>query len=191
MIYLVRHGQTDWNTEGRNQGHTDIKLNRTGIEQATQLAEKLKSINFDYVFSSPLKRAVKTARIIHSGEIICDARIIERYNGELEGRTNTNDLIDFSDPNDMRYGVEPLLVFRKRITEFWNEILKTYVGKNILVVAHAGVVIYSQAYFRGEPEDGNYLNYKIRNCDILQFDNSRATQIIHNKIDKGRNLCSE
>ena len=174
MIYLVRHGQTDWNIEGRNQGHTDIELNSAGIEQAAQLAQQLKNIDFDYVFSSPLKRAAKTARIIHSGEIIYDSRIIERYNGELEGRTNTSDLIDFSDPNDIRYGVEPLLIFRKRITDFWDEIISNYVDKNILIVTHAGVVIYSQAYFKGEPEDGNYRNYKIRNCEILQFDNSRA-----------------
>ena len=97
-----------------------------------------------------------------------------KYNGELEGRTNTSDLIDFSDPNDIRYGVEPLLIFRKRITDFWDEIISNYVNKNILIVTHAGVVIYSQAYFKGEPKDGNYRNYKIKNCEILQFDNSRA-----------------
>jgi broad specificity phosphatase PhoE len=82
MIYLVRHGQTDWNVEGRNQGHTDIELNQMGIEQATQLAEQLRNIRFDNVFSSPLKRAMKTAEIIHSGgEVVYDVRIIERCNG--------------------------------------------------------------------------------------------------------------
>ena len=172
MIYIVRHGQTDWNLIGKNQGHTDIELNETGIEQAEQLAEKLKNIKFDYVFSSPLKRAAKTAKIIYNGEIIYDVRIMERCNGELEGLTNTKNMIDFSDPNDTRYGVEPLTVFRNRIAEFWNEITDSYSGKNILVVTHAGVVIYSQAYFKGEPEDGSYLRYKIGNCDILKFDNS-------------------
>lgn len=172
MIYIVRHGQTDWNLTGKNQGHTDIELNKAGIKQAEQLAEKLKNIKFDYVFSSPLKRAAKTAKIIYNGEIIFDVRIMERCNGELEGLTNTKNMIDFSDPDDTRYGVEPLTVFRNRITEFWNEITDNYFGKNILVVTHAGVVIYSQAYFKGEPEDGRYLGYKIGNCDILKFDNS-------------------
>ena len=97
---------------------------------------------------------------------------MERCNGELEGLTDTKNMIDFSDPNDTRYGVEPLTDFRSRITEFWNEITDNYSGKNILVVTHAGVVIYSQAYFKGEPEDGSYLRYKIGNCDILKFDNS-------------------
>ena len=172
MIYLVRHGQTDWNVIGKNQGHTDIELNETGIEQAKQLAEKLKEIKFDYVFSSPLKRAAETAKIIYNGDIIYDVRLMERCNGELEGLTNTKNMIDFSDPNDTRYGVEPLTVFRNRITEFWNDITDNYSEKNVLVVTHAGVVIYSQEYFKGAPEDGNYRNYKIKNCDILEFDNS-------------------
>ena len=64
MIYIVRHGQTDWNVEGRNQGRTDIELNETGIKQAEEIAKKLEGKKFDMVFSSPLKRAYKTAQII-------------------------------------------------------------------------------------------------------------------------------
>lgn len=171
MIYLVRHGQTDWNVQGRNQGRTDTELDQAGIEQAKQMAEQLKNVHLDYVFSSPLKRALKTAEIIYSGDIIIDERIIERCNGELEGRTDANELIDFSDPNDTRYGVEPLAVFRKRINDFWQEILRDYSGKNILVVTHAGVGIYSKAFFSGEPENGNYSAYKIKNCEVVQFGN--------------------
>ena len=50
MIYLVRHGQTDWNLEGRYQGRIDIKLNSKGREQAREIKEKLKEIKFDKVF---------------------------------------------------------------------------------------------------------------------------------------------
>ncbi|MDR2572053.1 MAG: histidine phosphatase family protein [Oscillospiraceae bacterium] len=172
MIYLIRHGQTDWNIEGKNQGHTDIALNQKGIEQAIQLSKKLSNIHFDIIFSSPLKRAKNTAEIIHHNKIIYDTRIIERYNGELEGRINTKFLVDFSNPDDTRYAIEPLLLFRHRVTDFWDDILKNYSSKNILVVTHSGVIIYSQAYFKGEPQSSNYQSYKIRNCDVLQFENN-------------------
>lgn len=171
MICIVRHGQTDWNIAGKNQGHTDIELNQTGIAQARELARKLEEIRFDLVISSPLKRALKTAEIIRSGSILCDERIKERYNGELEGRTDAASLVDFSDPKDTRYGIEPLPLFRKRIREFWDEILQKYPEKNVLVVTHAGVVIYTQAYFKGEPADGNFLSYKIGNGEVLKFTN--------------------
>lgn len=55
MIYIVRHGQTDWNLEKRYQGRIDIELNGTGIKQAEKLSLKLSNIKFDKVFSSPLK----------------------------------------------------------------------------------------------------------------------------------------
>lgn len=180
MIYLVRHGQTDWNVEGRNQGRTDIELNETGIKQAEETAKKLEGKKFDKVFSSPLKRAYKTAQIICDDHIVLDERLIERCNGDLEGklRSEYKDLVNFADPNENRYGIEPLPVFRKRITDFFDFILQTYPGKDILVVTHAGISIYAKCYFEGEPKDGDYSNYKLKNCQVLQYEND----LEHNKF---------
>lgn len=173
MIYIVRHGQTNWNLEKRNQGRIDIELNETGIKQAKELAEKLSKEKFDLVFSSPLKRAIKTANIICKNNIILDERIIERHNGDLEGKLKSEyeGLIDFSDLNENRHGIEPLPVFRKRIKDFFDEILEKYTNKNILIVTHAGISIYAKCYFEGEPKDGNYNNYKLKNCQILRYNN--------------------
>lgn len=171
MIYLVRHGETDWNKLGKNQGQQNIELNEKGIEQAKILCAKLKNVKFDYVFSSPLKRALKTAQIIQNDNIIIDKRIIERNNGELEGTTNANELINFADSKDNRFGVEPLNNFKKRIYSFWKDILAKYPNKNILVVTHAGVTIYSKVYFYGEPKDKNYNALKIKNCEVLEIAN--------------------
>ena len=135
MIYIIRHGQTDWNKIGRIQGHIDIDLNNQGKEQASVVKEKLKNIKFDKVFCSPLKRALQTAQTIYDGEIIVDERLIERYNGELEGKLNSEIKVfpDFNDPNDTSYGIEPLTSFRTRVKDFFEEISTKYKNKNISI----------------------------------------------------------
>ncbi|MCP4354879.1 MAG: histidine phosphatase family protein [Proteobacteria bacterium] len=168
----MRHGKTDWNLKGIYQGQTDIELNETGIKQAEELLSQLKGLKFDVVISSPLKRAYKTAQIISNGSIIADNRLMERSNGKLEGRQKGIDDIDFTDPKETRYDIEQLTMFRKRISDFWDDILEEYRGKNVLVVAHAGVGIYTQCYFKGEPEEGNYKKYKVKNCEVLKLSNS-------------------
>ena len=72
MIYIIRHGETDWNKEHRIQGHQDIPLNDQGRLDAKVAKKKLKNVKFDVVFSSPLKRAYETAKIITNNEIIID-----------------------------------------------------------------------------------------------------------------------
>ena len=65
-IYLARHGETDWNSEKRFQGHRDIPMNETGIRQMEELARRIrdKGITFTGIISSPLKRARKSAEMI-------------------------------------------------------------------------------------------------------------------------------
>lgn len=172
MIYIVRHGQTDWNLEGRYAGRKDVELNTKGIEEAKNIYNELKNIKFDKVFSSPLKRAYKTAQIICDNEIITDERLIERCNGELEGKLKEEcpSNIDFNDPNT-GLGIESIIDFRKRIFGFFDEITKKYKRKNVLVVTHAGVGIYARCYFEGDPLDGDYSKYKIKNCEVIKYEN--------------------
>ena len=173
MIYIVRHGQTNWNLEGRYQGRIDVELNETGIKQAEEISKKLKNKKFDKIFSSPLNRAYKTAQIICDDVIIKDERLIERCNGDLEGKLKIEckDLVDFTDPKEQRLNIEPLPIFRKRISDFFEYITTNYKGKDILVVTHAGVSIYARCFFEGEPEDGNYSKYKLKNCEVLTYKN--------------------
>jgi broad specificity phosphatase PhoE len=86
----VRHGITDWNRQGRFQGLTDIPLNDEGISQANAAARRLQDIPFDYVVSSPLIRAVKTAEIIAAASrkpVSIDTDLIECDFGSFEGRS--------------------------------------------------------------------------------------------------------
>lgn len=171
MIYIVRHGQTDYNAEGRYAGKLDVPLNDKGREQANIIKEKLKNIKFDKVFSSPLIRAYETAKIISDNEIVIDYRIAERDNGDLEGKLKKDitENIDFNDPRENRYNIESIIAFRKRINNFFDEITNLYKDKNVLVVTHAGIGIYARCYFEGEPINQEYSKYKMKNCEIMKY----------------------
>ena len=87
-IYIARHGQTDWNSQHKAQGRTDIPLNETGIKQAEALRDNIKNIKFTAVYASPLKRAAKTAEVATDNKynIIFDDRLVERSFGDYEGK---------------------------------------------------------------------------------------------------------
>ena len=173
MIYIVRHGQTKYNVEGRYGGRIDIPLNNNGIKSAKELRDKFKNVKFDYVICSPLIRTQQTAKIITNKSLILDERLIERDNGELEGKLKSEiqELPDFNDPNENKYNIESITNFRNRIEDFFCEIDEKYKGKNVLIVTHAGVGIYARCHYEGEPQNGDYLIYKMKNCAVLEYEN--------------------
>jgi len=88
LLFLFRHGETDWNRAGRLQGHTDTPLNATGLAQAQALAERLRPHRLDAVMSSDLARAWTTARIVAEGlgvPLISEPGLREANIGEAEG----------------------------------------------------------------------------------------------------------
>ncbi|MCX8093238.1 MAG: histidine phosphatase family protein [Candidatus Goldbacteria bacterium] len=140
IIYLIRHGVTDWNDKLLFQGHTDTELNKNGKRQAKYIALELKNLKFDIIFSSDLKRAYKTAEIIkkitkYQGEIIQTDKLRERNYGSFEGKSYEllrHNKKDFDGEKDNQ--------FFKRINNFFDFVVKKYKGKNIVVVTHGGVV---------------------------------------------------
>ena len=87
-IYLIRHGETDWNLQGRLQGREDIPLNQTGILQAEACGEALRAVRLDSIHTSPLMRAEETAEIIAAWQqcpVIVNSELIERDYGRLAG----------------------------------------------------------------------------------------------------------
>lgn len=173
-LYVTRHGQTDWNVQGKTQGRTDIELNEVGIEQAKQTKKELKNINIDLIICSPLKRARKTAEIINEGRnipIIFDNQIIERNFGEFEGEKIKFD--EFWDYNvTQKYQkAETIQEIISRISNFLDKIKEEYKDKNILLVTHGGVSIAINCYFKGIPADGKLINYCLHNCGVQEFEN--------------------
>jgi probable phosphoglycerate mutase len=87
IVYLARHGETAWSLTGQHTGLTDLPLTEAGERNARRLAERLKGLTFVKVFSSPLRRAVRTCELAGFGavtEIDCD--LVEWNYGEYEGR---------------------------------------------------------------------------------------------------------
>lgn len=177
-IYVVRHGQTDWNVKGLYQGHTDIPLNSTGIMQASNLKENLKGIHFDIVFSSPLSRAYNTAKICLSTKtpsIVIDDSLIERSFGDLEGQSpskftdcNNDLLLDYS-KNYSTHNVEPIQTVFRRVYHFLDHLLENYTHKNVLLVTHSAIVIAIECYFHGIPKDNKLINLAFDNCQYKSY----------------------
>lgn len=152
-IYIVRHGETEWNKMQRSQGcSNDIPLSEEGIKQAKAIAKRLKNEKIDLFFSSNLKRAYETARIIskeHNKDVIrcdefreinlgcweglCFDEIKEKYNDIYLIWHNTPHLAQI--PN-----AERIADIRERTIKKLNEIINTYRDKNILIVSH-GITI--------------------------------------------------
>src|SRR5919198_6103421 len=88
ILFLFRHGETDWNREGRLQGHTDTSLNATGLAQAHALSETLRPHRLDAVLSSDLLRASITGRIVAEAlgvPLFTDMGLRETNVGAAEG----------------------------------------------------------------------------------------------------------
>ena len=183
-IYFVRHGQTDWNVQNRLQGSTDIPLNYTGIQQAHILANKLNSIHFDLIISSPLNRAIHTASIIKGDRAIpfkTSNSLIERSFGCLEGIKGweyDKNLFWNYDKNYMYRDVEPIQDFFKRVHEYLSHLIKAYSNQSILLVSHNGVNIATNCYFNGFPKDMNLLNIKMDNCSFTQYDSLEISPLL-------------
>lgn len=184
MIYLTRHGQTDWNVQKKVMGRCDEPLNGKGREQAKQTKELLSNISFDLIICSPLLRAKETAQIINSDrniKIDFDDRIIERDFGELEGlQTKDFDFDGFWNyyKNNKYNKAENIQDFFNRIYRFLDEICDEYSDKNILIVAHGGVSIPFNCYFNNSIPKGSLVEagLVLGNCQVASYENKRKNK---------------
>jgi probable phosphoglycerate mutase len=146
-IYLARHGQTDWNADHRLQGATDTVLNGAGREQAAKLAERLRGLKMDAVYSSTLRRSLETANTVR-GPVPLEALagLNERRLGMFEGRR-----VDATDPlaareyarrsqepDDTLDGGESLTQFFDRVRATVMAIRSQRPSGTILIVGHGG-----------------------------------------------------
>lgn len=155
MIYVVRHGQTDFNKEKRLQGRLGLPLNEIGINQAELLRDNLKNIKFDYVFSSPQERAIQTAEIATGAKAIIDERLDVFDLGEADGLIKSEVKMAGVLPDTSVYkGVEDIKTYISRIFSFMNELEANLTNANILISGHRCTTGCIGAYFEGIPMTG-------------------------------------
>ncbi len=169
-LLAVRHGQTDYNKKHIVQGTIDTVLNAEGISQALNTKDILKNINIDICFTSPLKRALKTASIICDNkiEVKIDNRLKERFQGLIQGRENRN--IDYSALWDFEadralYEMELARDVKKRLLSFLDDLKEEYSDKTILVVTHHPILKALNYIITGE----NPNVFKVSNCEIVEY----------------------
>lgn len=140
-LVLVRHGETDWNRDGRIQGRSDIPLNVTGREQARRAGDRLAVERWDAVAASPLSRAAETARIIAERVGLTDLELVdalvERNYGEAEGLTGP-------EIERLSGGVVEARESRAEVVEralpALLELAGRHPGQSVLIVSHGGVI---------------------------------------------------
>jgi uncharacterized phosphatase len=138
----IRHGETDWNREGRLQGRQDVPLNDAGRQQAEALGRHLASGHWDVVIASPLSRALDTARIVgrHVGleAIQIWPDIVERDYGAASGMTLADRTRRF--PDGEVPGTETLASVRSRAQGALDRVRSHHPGRRVLVVSHGGLI---------------------------------------------------
>ena len=151
-IFAVRHGETEWNLLGKQQGHLDSPLTDQGIKQAHSLAESLQGRGIEVLYSSDLGRALQTAEIIGIElgiEVNVDSRLRERHLGSMQGMTRAefstrfpeeSVLFESRDPDYVFPGGESARQRHERSVAACTDLASQHKGDRVLVVAHGGVL---------------------------------------------------
>lgn len=180
QLCIIRHGETDWNAQGRIQGHTDVPLNATGRAQALAMAFNAAHHRFNAIYSSDLLRASETAQMLaqredHTVKLLPQLR--ERHFGIFQGLTAAQGAERHPEAymhyvaRDLEYDFgtgESLHAFAERVTAGIAWLVRHHSGQTLAVVSHSGVldVVYRRATGRpfSAPRD-----FKIPNCGLNWF----------------------
>ncbi len=182
MLYIIRHGKTDWNENHRLQGRTDIPLNEEGRAMAERAAEMYADVHFDIAFCSPLIRARQTADILLRGRnipIIYDDRLKEMSFGNCEGKEYGSDdpelpiSVFFLKPEMYTVpvpGGESLEELFERTGDFLKNTAIPLVneGKDVLIVGHGAMNSSIVCRVRDIPLK-DFWSAGIENCKLMRL----------------------
>jgi broad specificity phosphatase PhoE len=154
LVYLVRHGETDWNVEKRFQGQLDVELSKTGIRQAAAVARWLATqpIKFSAIYSSDLKRASRTALIIGARLDLMprlDPALREINAGDWQGLVASEIEARFPGKLDEWHekidsftlpGGESIPLVQERVFAAYRQIVERHPGEAIIIVSHGAAL---------------------------------------------------
>jgi broad specificity phosphatase PhoE len=184
-VYLVRHGETDWNKDGRIQGRKEVDLNLFGLKQAHLCGKRLKNIPFDCAYSSPQSRAYQTAELIvnHHDIGLRGHKSLEEIDlGSWEGltwsqvkRQHKGIVDDFSKDRQTAklHGGESYEAVTRRAMDFLNGLERLHY-QHVLVVSHAGVLKMMLSDILGLPHHKRS-NFHISNTGISIIEKESTT----------------
>jgi len=180
-IFIVRHGEIDFNIQGRYAGSVDVELNEKGLQQAHDIANEVSKLKIDFIVSSSLKRCRRMADIISeviNVPVVVKDEFRERSVGIFEGLTreeaknkyldlwarNITRIYDDAPPNG-----ETIQQVEDRVFEGLKKLRKEYAGKNILIVTHAFVGKMIHKFFHDMTEE-QFFEYKLDNAKVVEYD---------------------
>ena len=192
-VYIVRHGRTEWNKEGRMQGQLDVKLDETGLAQAEKTGARFAGMKLAAVLVSPLSRARVTgetiARAAGCENVIADPGFMEIHLGAVQGMTGKEILASeyketprkwASAPDTVRFtgeGGETLADVEKRAVEALERLAAQYEG-NVVLATHGAAATVLLAHYLGSPLS-NYWRFKLDNCGVscVEFNAKGAPRV--------------
>lgn len=182
MLYIMRHGRTDWNNRHKLQGRTDVPLNEEGRQMAEKARLEYRDIPLDLCYSSPLIRARETAEIVlrdRNIPILTDDRLREMSFGNYEGKENSFDDPDcpvniiFFHPEEYTESVGGAETFEElfaRTGSFLREVIDPLMeaGKNVLIVGHGAMNLSIISRIRNLPRR-DFWSTGIENCRMIRL----------------------
>lgn len=193
FVYLMRHGETEWNVQRRMQGRSDIPLNENGLAQAQAAAEGMKALPIDLILCSPLIRTQETALAVAKGrdvDIVVSSLLMEMGFGDLEGlvlRENPRCQIIFNEPQNYSPtgGGESYDELDERCRRVIEELLLPVEGKfeHLLVVSHGALIKGILRHLRGDSIADFWKDPPQKNCSCTVLECSNGVLTI---IEEGR-----
>ena len=178
-LLLVRHGETDWNRDGRWQGHSDTHLNEVGRDQARRVAGELSDV--DVVYTSDLARARETAEIIATAQgldVHLEPRLRERSFGAWEGLTMPEIEVEFGEAlarwlageGPGAEDAEPFDAFATRVAGFVHEVPERHPDQTVLLIGHGGSIRVIHALASGLDYVRDHRSIPaVPNCTVARY----------------------